>query len=51
MMETHLTHQAENSNCAHQAWLLAQIEAGLTEADLGEFATDTELQEILICYQ
>jgi predicted transcriptional regulator len=39
--------QAIEDFVAREAWQLAEIEAGLAEADRGEFATDADLARVV----
>lgn len=42
--------QAIESFVEREAWQLAEIEAGLAEADRGEFATPTEVANVISKY-
>lgn len=43
----YLTAQAIEDYIEREAWQLAEIEAGLAEADRGEFASETDLARVV----
>jgi predicted transcriptional regulator len=47
---SHMAAQAIEDYVARQEWQLAEIEAGLAEADRGEFASDEELAAVVRKY-
>ena len=45
-----LTVEALEAYIEQQAWQIAEVKAGLAEADCGEFATDAEVAAVLAKY-
>lgn len=46
-LERSRAHVAAQDFVEREAWRLAEIEAGLSEADRGEFATDADLAHVV----
>lgn len=48
---SHLTAQAIDDYLAREEWQIAEIDAGLAEAERGEFATPDELAKVISKYE